>query len=255
MTPWVCDVTGGHIKGGHIKSHPPRSPLQGHAAAAGEPLAIAANKEKRPAVLVMRTDEYTFEPDHGNGHCWCMSISSHTRLTRRLTVRDHPRVVPSAFAVPGAKANKIYCYHLMAYAAAYMNDITPNTFANLPYTLETLQTVTQGKTAASNVLCHSCGNAFCVNPNHFIVASKAANDEQEHCHHFLRLCSTQERTTTFRNEICSMLHGAGGQPCWTNVYSITQLDPTRASMSIVPNDEQLEWLAAEGQDDVPAGVI
>jgi Zinc-binding loop region of homing endonuclease len=229
--------------------------LQGEAMAEGATLAVAPNKEKRPAVLALRTDELLFDPPHSHGHCWCMAISSRARLSRRLTVREHTRVVPTAFTLPGAKANKAYCYHMAAFAAAYINEITPGTLQDLPYNLADLQQVTKGKSADSNVLCHGCGLAFCVNPFHFKVASKAANDEEEHCHHFLRLCSTRRRTELFTTDICSMLHGAGDGPCWTNVYTYASMDPTRPSQSMVPFEEAVEWAEAEGEDDVPPGVV
>lgn len=83
----------------------------------------AANKELRPALMPMRADELVFTPEHDMDHCWAMALSSRMVLTRRTILREHTRVVPWHFTMPGgAKANKIYAYHAMAFAAAYIGD-------------------------------------------------------------------------------------------------------------------------------------
>lgn len=205
-------------------------------------------------MLPMRTDEWVYVPDHMMGHCWALAVSSRAVLTRRTTVRDHTRVVPWHFAVPGEPGNKVYAYHLMAHAAALINEISlldggNKYFVDLPYTLSDLQTVTKGKRADSSVLCHACGNAFCENPFHLKVATKAANDEEEHCHHFLRRTSALPAFTSFRDNVCTMLHASPYGVCWTNVYNYADLDARRMSLSQLPIEEVLQ----QAQEMGPGG--
>lgn len=226
----------------------------------------AANKELRPSIMAMRADELQFAPNHEMDHCWAMALSSRMVLTRRTVLREHTRLVPWHFTVPGgAKANKIYAYHATAFAAAYINDIhaiehpgmgVP--YLPLDYSLEDILTVTKGKTASSNVLCHGCGNAFCCNPLHIKIATKTANEEEEFCHHFLRKMSTAGGYSDFVKTVCKMLHVPDdATPCWTNCYDLESLDSKRLSMSQLPPDELLELakLAEEGDEEQAAGII
>ena len=194
-----------------------------------------------------------------------MALSSRLILTRRTVLREHTRVVPWHFSVPGgAKANKIYAYHAMAFAAAYINEIHKiehpiiGHYFSLDYTLEDIQSVTKGKAATSNVLCHGCGNAFCCNVFHLKVATKDANDEEECCHHFLRKMTTSAGYTNFVENVCSMLHAPEpAMPCWTKCYNLEALASSRLSMSQLPPDELLELakLAEEGEEEQAKGII
>jgi hypothetical protein len=106
--------------------------------------------------------------------------------------------------------------------------------------IEALRLVTKGKKASSTVLRHLCGNVWCTNPFHIELGTKAANDEEEHCHHFLRQMSTLHQMTSFRNGVCALFHAKVGEPpCWTNVYNAAELDKNRLSMSMLPLEEVL----------------
>lgn len=144
----------------------------------------------------------------------------------------------------GASGNKYYAYHLMAFAVAYINEITPGHFAGLDAPtpcLADLQTITKGKRNDSNVLRHVCGNKFCINPFHGSVGTKAENDLEEHCHHFLRMMPTMHQYTAFRENVCELFHArrdVGEPACWTNNYDVEGLNAKRLSMSQVPPEEQ-----------------
>ena len=72
------------------------------------------------------------------------------------------------------------------------------------------------------------------------LGTKAANDEEEFCHHFLRMMTEAKRIEDFRNDICQLFHAKPGEPpCWTNVYNTAELDKHRLSMSMVPAEEIL----------------
>ena len=66
------------------------------------------------------------------------------------------------------------------------------------------------------------------------LGTKAAKDEEEHCHHFLRRMTTLEQTTSFLEIVCSLFHAKVGEaPCWTNVYNIPELAKNRLSLSML----------------------
>ena len=132
----------------------------------------ASNKEYRAMVVPMHTDELMI-PEllalHGKGHCFTVAMSSRGQITRRMYTSEHPRMVPVQFSVPGAKANKIYVYHLWAFAAAYIHELDPDYFAKLGCRvtpLNELQMITKGKKQTSLVLRHLCGNMWCISPFH-----------------------------------------------------------------------------------------
>lgn len=219
----------------------------------------ADNKELRPAVFPMRSDEQLFSTDHSFGPCWAMAVSSRMEFTRRTTVRDHVRLVPwhKGFLLAGEKpGNKIYAYHAIAQVAALANEwdrlnSRPPSFPDLSYSLVELQAVTKGKRATSMVICHGCGNSFCVNPFHLKIASKQENDDEEKCHHFLRRMTTPHRYKMFQSEICALLHANPCGACWTNVYAYAELDARRMSMSILPQEEAEEIrVALESGEDL-----
>lgn len=201
----------------------------------------ATNKEYRPAVMPMRTAELLFEPGHDKGHCWALATSSSKILARRsINPREHVRTVPNHFTVAGKPGNKSYVYHIMAYAAAFINEIKAAEkpgqpkFLDISYTIEDLQTVTKGKTASSTVICHGCGNAFCVNPSHFHVSTKAVNDEEECCHHFLRKMKNAAAYSNFVANVCSECHNSPAGPCWANVYDPASVDAQELALSQPP---------------------
>ena len=170
-------------------------------------------------------------------------MSSRGHLTRRLYTDSHIRIVPIHFnATPGstAKANKIYEYHLTAFATAYIQSIDPDYFeSKLGYkvpNLLKLQQVTKGKTPESLVLRHLCGNIWCTNPFHIELGSKTENDEEEHCHYFLRKTNSLKQFTAFQDDWCTLFHAKAGQPCWTNVYQEELLRASRLSLSQVPQE-------------------
>lgn len=194
----------------------------------------------------MRTDELVIGArqleTHSKGHCFCVAMSTRGRLTRRLYTAEHPRLVPMHFSVAGAKANKVYIYHLTAFAAAYIQELNPDWFTGRGINivpLKDLQVITKGKTQQSTVLCHGCGNKWCMNPRHFQLASKLANDVQEHCHYFLRQVSTLRQYNSWQQDWCTLFHmQAIGNPCWTNIYNAAQLEASRLSVSCVPVEEK-----------------
>lgn len=197
-------------------------------------------------LLPMRTDELTIGNEqlqaHSNGHCFCVAMSTRGQLTRRLYTAEHPRLVPMHFTVAGAKANKIYVYHLTAFAAAYIQELHPDWFkdrgiAVIP--LAKLQTITKGKLQQSTVLCHACGNKWCMNPRHFHLATKVANDLEEHCHYFLRQVSTIHQYHKWQQDWCALFHSKEATcPCWTNAYNASQLQASRLSVSLMPPLEE-----------------
>ena len=211
-----------------------------------DPRLRASNHELRPMLLPMRADELVFGTAqleaHSNGHCFCIAMSSRGQLTRRLYTADHPRLVPMHFTVAGAKANKVYIYHLTAFAAAYIQEMNPSWFTDRGITiipLRQLQTITKGKTQLSTVLCHGWGNKWCMNPRHFHFATKAANDLEEHCHYFLRQVSTLHQYSNWQHDWCTLFHKkAADWPCWTNAYNAAQLQASRLSVSCVPEVDE-----------------
>jgi len=191
----------------------------------------------RPAVLPMRTEELVFQPDHlgVKGNCWAIAMASNPRqnLARRVGAREHVRTTPFHFDMPGGSGNKQYCYHTMAFAAAYLQERVPALAGTLPYTLTDLRTVTQGKTkGASPMIRHRCGHSWCMNPYHYDVATKSENDLEEKCHHFLRHTDTSARYSTFRTEFCTPVHRSG-EPCWTNVYNLDELEAENLAVDAV----------------------
>ena len=98
---------------------------------------VANNKELRPGLTPMHDNELIFDSldIHGKGHCWALAMSSRARFARRTSLTEHTRLVPFHFSIPGAKANKVYAYHVMALSAAYLSIMEPAAFPDLPYSL------------------------------------------------------------------------------------------------------------------------
>jgi hypothetical protein len=215
--------------------------VQHHGIAAAK---LATNKEKRAAMAIMHDDERTLPAAHSFGNCWALAQSSRAQFSRRTSITEHTRTVPFSFSVPGAKANKAYAYHIMAFASAYISIDRPALFAGtrIP-SLTELMALTQGKTSDSPTLCHDCGNAFCCNPGHLYVASKHYNGLQEKCHHFLHQMSTEQQVSRFQQDVCSLFHAKPGgqqQVCWTNNYDLPALDSRRVTFSELTPEEILE---------------
>lgn len=204
---------------------------------------LSGNQEKRAAITIMHTDEQLMPAAHGFGNCWAIAQSSHGMFRRRTSVTEHTRTVPFSFTLPGAKANKGYAYHIVAFGSAYMSIDKPDMFSNVIIpSLSDLMELTQRKAADSSTLCHACGNAFCCNPGHLYVASKRFNDLQEKCHHFLHMMTTAEQVQGFQQSICALFHEKPPrqqQVCWTNNYNLALLD-NRVTFSELTREEILE---------------
>ena len=196
-----------------------------------------SNGAARPALIPMRFDEKIFDSRNDKGECWCLAIASSQRepLTRRTDPFHHTRPVPVHFQMPGKAGNKQYAYQTVAEAAAYLQH--QGLLEGLPYTMEQVQEVTQGKRATSMTILHRCGNAFCLNPFHFSIGTKEANDEEEFCHHFLRKCRTCEQYSNVQNT-CSSFHCPNGELCYTNVYDLDGLEEDDITLTHIPEDEE-----------------
>lgn len=216
-------------------------------------MAIANNKEKRAAMTIMHDDELQFNHSeiHARGNCWVLAQSSRNVMLRRTSPTEHTRLVPYNFTVPGAKANKAYAYQVVAFSMAYMKIDKPELFQeyNFP-SIGELQAIERNKTADSPTLLHDCGFAACCNPEHMLVAAKMFNDNQEFCHHFMRLMSTADSITSFQHNVCELFHekppGVGN--CWVNNYKLAELDSRRVTFSSLTPEEIQEQLA-EGDLD------
>lgn len=160
---------------------------------------LHTNRERRPWIESAGSNTRVFDPKHPYGDCHILFTNG------KANRNNHPRVTVNSLS-----KNKLYCYHIVARAA----DI-PN-----------LGLVTKGKTKLSMTLCHLCGNAWCVNPDHLSVATKQMNDEQEYCHHFLRECKTYSDYVAFRY-FCPHAN-----KCWTNVYQWLHRYTLRSSIAL-----------------------
>lgn len=225
---------------------------QAHMVQTGGKIAKASNQEKRAALAIMHEDEAYFPPGHVYGHCWTLAQSSRMQFMRRTSVTEHTRTVPLNFAMPNSggvnsKANKAYAYHIMAFGTAYIglsNDLLVEPY-DIP-SLHDLMTIPRHKTADSPTLCHDCGNAYCLHPAHFYIASKTANDRQEKCHHFLHLMEHEQQLSAFQSSVCALFHkkpdGYVGHQgcCWTNNYRYSELDARRVTFSELTAEEASE---------------
>lgn len=205
---------------------------------------LAENKEKRAAITIMHADEQHMPATHSFGNCWALAQSSRGHFARRTSITEHTRTVPFSFIMPGAKANKCYAYHVMAFGTAYISLDQPDMFRNeyIP-SLSELMALTQSKAADSPTLCHACGNAFCCNPGHLYVASKHFNHLQEKCHHFLHMMTKEDQVQGFQQSVCALFHEKPAdqqQPCWTNNYKLGDLDHRRVTFSELTHEEILE---------------
>lgn len=205
---------------------------------------LAANKEKRAAIAIMHDDERELGMGNlGHDNCWALAQSSRGIFRRRTAITEHTRTVPFSFPLPGAKANKAYAYHIMAFASAYISIDRPSLFTDPVPSLKELLEITQSKAESSATLCHSCGNAFCCNPTHLYVASKRFNGLQEYCHHFLRMMTKDEQIVSFQQKVCELFHDKppGQGLCWSNNYDLQTLDYRRVTFSeLHPAEEQEE---------------
>lgn len=214
-------------------------------------------------MIPMRSDEHLFQAamdvttrgaeGHGLGNCWVWAVGTtgpRSHLARRYW-EDHVRFQPTAFDYGSNGKGKQYAYHTMAFAAAYL-DTASGDRLDLPYSLAQLQQITQGKTQESFVLRHRCGNAWCANPWHYDVAKKKANDLEEYCHHWLRLCQDYGAYKLFQDRFCTAFHSVWEPPCWTNNYDTkADLDPRRLSFT-QPTDAEAAELAAEEAEEAGA---
>jgi hypothetical protein len=202
----------------------------------------------------MRTDEHLWPGElekHGHGNCWVWAVGttdSPSQLARRF-YSEHVRFQPTAFSYGKDGKGKQYAYHTIAFAAAYI-DMDAGSLG-LPYTLEELQQVTQGKTASSLTLRHRCGRPWCGNPWHYDVATKRENDDEEKCHHFLTKMESIQDYYMFQSRVCELYHGTG-EACWTNAYHLLEeLDPFRLSFT-QPGPEEAAEIAAEVTEEEEA---
>lgn len=198
-----------------------------------------SNGAAKPALMPMRSDEKKFDSRCDKGECWALAMASSQRepLTRRTDLFNHTRPAPVHFSMPGAAGNKQYAYQSVALAAAYMQH--EGLIDGLPYTMEQVHQVTQGKRSTSMTILHRCGNAFCLNPFHFGIDSKEANDEEEFCHHFLRKSRTYEEYSHVQRT-CSIFHCPNGNMCFTNVYDLEALAAEDLTLTRIPEDEEDE---------------
>ena len=211
---------------------------------------VANNKELRPGLTPMHDNELIFDSldIHGKGHGWALAMSSRARFARRTSLTEHTRLVPFHFSIPGAKANKVYAYHVMALSAAYLSIMEPAAFPDLPYSLEDVFSIEADKRADSPTVLHNCGNAFCCNPCHYIIAAKTFNDVQEFCHHFMRMTATKDALINLRDNVCALYHSPkplGSGNCWTNVYNLADLDAKRVTFSSLTHEEIAELATGE----------
>lgn len=202
-------------------------------------LRSASNGAAKPALIPMRSDEKFFDHGSDKGECWCLAMASSQRdpLTRRTDPMHHTRSAPVHFQMPGAAGNKQYAYQTMALGASYLQH--EGLLDGLPYTMVQVHQVTQGKRATSMTILHRCGNAYCLNPFHYGIGTKASNDEEECCHHFLRKCRTRDEYSHVQRT-CSMFHCPNGELCYTNVYDLDHLATNDLTIICVPEEEEDE---------------